>query len=916
MRYRILGALEMWSGADRVAIGNGREQRALAALLLDANKPVSIGRLADLIWDDRPPPAVRRQVSNVLSRLRALLSRCGEPGPEFLAGIGYRIVVAEPDLDASVFDANLARARRFADAGRLPDAAAALRTALDLWRGPLLAGLSGTAVQTAATAWGERRMAAQHTYGEYLLRLDRAEELLPELITVVDAEPLREPLVGQLMLALHRCGRQHDALARYDTVRDRLADELGIDPTPELGRLRQRILTNDPAIAAPSRAPAVPRQLPHPLRHFVGRSPELAALDDLAVDPAGTTVVAIDGVPGIGKTTLAVHWAHRAQDRFPGGTLYADLRGYGPGDPATPSEVLTGFLRALGIPAERIPVDLDERAAVFRSALAGRRVLIVLDNALCAEQVRPLLPGSPGCALVTSRTRLTGLVVTQAAHRLTLDLLTEPEALEFVTGIIGPRRAEPAAIGELIRLCERLPLALRIAAGRVIAHPHVTVADVVAELSDRRLDALSQGGDDRATVRAVFDWSYERLPAAQARLFRCLGLHPGPDLGPHAAAVLAGVEPRRARELLAGLAAVHLVEPIRGGRYRLHDLLRTYAADRADRHDSAAERRHTIDSLLTWYTHTADTCDRLVFPAHHQLPSRPSAPVRPMPITDRTQALAWLDTERVNLVAAFGLAARNDLHQHTFHLVNSSRLLTLRWSWAELLGRQQAGLVAARRIGDRVAEAWFHVVSGKARCMLRQWDEALGDLTRALDLGRDLGDQAVQIGALIQLGLVRCEQERFTDALQHFRDALPLSRGAGSARWEAVIESDLSRVYSGLGCYRDALGHGERGLALCREAGEVNGEAYALHQIARAWQGLGDHRQVIVLCREAVEFARGCGYVAAVLDTLATSLHSTGETADAITCWREAITEADDLGAPHHAVRIRDRLRTLAGHRA
>lgn len=323
----------------------------------------------------------------------------------------------------------------------------------------------------------------------------------------------------------------------------------------------------------------VPRQLPLAIRDFTGRAAHLAALDALLPGDGGTVVIsAVDGAAGIGKTTLALHWAHRVQHQFPDGTLHVNLRGYGPGEPATPDEVLNGFLRALGVPAEAIPADVEAQSALFRSVLAGRRVLVVLDNANSADQVRLLLPGTPGCVVVvTSRDSLTGLVITESAHRMTLDLLTQQEALALVTGIIGPQRAaaEPEAVTELIRLCARLPLALRIAATR-----RSTVADVVAELADEhsRLDVLSQGGDERTALRAVFDWSYQRLDAPHARLFRRLGLHPGPDFSLHAAAAVADLEPAKARAMLDDLARAHMIEWTWGGRYRFHDMLRAYAA--------------------------------------------------------------------------------------------------------------------------------------------------------------------------------------------------------------------------------------------------------------------------------------------------------------------------------------------------
>jgi hypothetical protein len=371
------------------------------------------------------------------------------------------------------------------------------------------------------------------------------------------------------------------------------------------------------------RAVSAPRQLPLVVPDFTGRAEHLAALDALLpnggdVRPGAAVISAVDGTAGIGKTTLAVQWAHRVQHLFPDGTLYANLRGYGPGEPATASEVLDGFLRALGTPAEQMPVGVEAQAALYRSLMVGRQVLIVLDNANSPDQVRPLLPATGRCVvLVTSRDSLTGLVVTEGARRLTLDLLTEAEAFDLVAAVIGRDRvaAEPDAVADLIRWCARLPLALRIAAGRAAVHG--AVYDVVAELADERyrLEVLSRSGDDRAAIRAVFDWSYLRLPYEQARLFRCLGLHPGQEVSLHAAAALADHNLTTASRQLEALVSTHMIERVANGRYRFHDLLRAYAAERAH-DDSAAERDRVMWSVLGWYAHTALAADALVFPGY------------------------------------------------------------------------------------------------------------------------------------------------------------------------------------------------------------------------------------------------------------------------------------------------------------
>jgi tetratricopeptide (TPR) repeat protein len=691
-----------------------------------------------------------------------------------------------------------------------------------------------------------------------------------------------------------------------------------------------------PPAIAPTTPPGpqpwvVPRQLPLTVRDFTGRVEFLTALDALipteaepdrsAIDTTQAVVIsAVDGTAGIGKTTLAVHWAHRVQHRFPDGTLHINLRGYGPGDPATPGEVLDGFLRALGTPAERMPVGVDAQAALYRSLLGGRRMLIVLDNANSADQVRPLLPGASGCmVLVTSRDSLTGLVVTEAAHRLTLDLLAPAEALALVTGIITTERAtaEPAAVADLIRLCARLPLALRIAAGRVAAHPRTTVGEVVAELVDDRdrLDVLSRGDDERTAVRKVFDWSYQRLSAEHARFFRRLGLHPGPDLSVDAAAAVAEVDVAAARGLLDDLASAHLIERTARGRYRFHDLLRAYSADQAHRvdHDEACGR--ALLTLLDWYAHHARICDELVFPANPRLPPQLAPPAtRSAPTPDRTEALAWLQAERANLLATMREATRQGLNRHAIQLADSMRFLYVMGGWDDLLEVDSCGIAVAQDIGDAGAAASFLSRRGDTHIEARSWAVAEADIRQALALSQAIGDDLRHGWALNGLAIMFLTQERFDEAAAHLREALPLSRGVDTGRLEAVLEGNLCQACIGMGRYQKALEHGERSRDLRHRAGDLHGEPYTLHLLARAWQGLGDHRKVIDLCRQAIDVGREVGNlvdtVAAPLNTLAISLHHNGNTEEAIVRWTEAVILFDRYGRPRRAAEVRQRLRS------
>ncbi|RSM34496.1 hypothetical protein DMA12_48060 [Amycolatopsis balhimycina DSM 5908] len=669
----------------------------------------------------------------------------------------------------------------------------------------------------------------------------------------------------------------------------------------------------------------VPRQLPSTVRDFTGRADYLAALDALISEgddaaPSGAVVIsAVDGTAGIGKTTLAVYWAHRTQHHFPDGTLYANLRGYGPGELATPGEVLGGFLSALGVPAERMPPSIEAQAGLYRSLLAERRVLVVLDNAKNAEQVRPLLPASAGSVVVvTSRDSLTGLVVTEGATRLTLDLLSLDEAMALVAGIVGTlhAEAEPDALAELVRLCARLPLALRIAAGRVAAGPQTTVAEVVNELTDDRyrLDVLSRNGDERAAVRAVFDWSYEQLMPVQASLFRRLGLHPGPDFSLHAAAALTDLKLSEVRQQLEGLSTAHLIEPVGGSRYRFHDLLRTYACDQALRFDTNEDRDYAVERFLNWYGDTAYRCDELLYPAHPRTPRTHKCSSHLSPeIKDSAQALAWLEAERANMLPSLQQAVDNELHEQAVHLAQNSRFLSRHGRWVDELRGARLGLVAAERSGDRVAETRFRNWLGEVLITAEKWNEALENLEHALTLAREIPLNRQLANALNGIGLLRCLQGHFEEGLPYLHEALPLSRGIDTGRLEAVIQGNLSSAFTGLGLYKQALEHGERGLILRRRAGDLTGVVYAMHCLARAWQGLGQHQKTISLCREAIADGRAVDYtphaVAEPLDTLGIALNSTGRCADAVKCWREAATLFDGYNRPHRAAEVRARIK-------
>jgi len=682
MEFCLLGPLLVRRGGVVVAVSPGRQRVLLAALLLSGNRVVLVDELAEALWGSSPPPSARVSLQNYVLRLRRCLAGGGVPRILHQPG-GYLISFDAGELDVVRFESLLGAGRQAVRAGSWEVAADRLRAALSLWRGQPLSGVASELLAVREVPrLAELRWQALEARIDADLHLGRHAEVIAELRRLAAAEPLRERLHALLMLALYRDGQQGAALAAYQAARSVLAGELGAEPGPGLRRLQQQVLSADPALAAPGVSggaggpagtgagqwpgPVVPRQLPAAAAHFAGRAGELKVLDGLLERAAGTgdtaVISAITGTAGIGKTALAVRWARQVAGRFPDGQLHVDLRGFGPaGPPVMPGEAIGSFLDGLGVPAERIPAGLEARAGLYRSLLAGKRMLIVLDNARDPAQVRPLLPAWPGClVLVTSRNQLTGLAAADGAHLLTLDVLTEPEARALLERRLGTGRVtgQAAAVTELTRLCARLPLALSIAAARAAACPGLSLTALAAELrgTPARLDALGTG-DAATDVRTVFSWSCQQLTGPGARMFRLLAVHPGPDITAPAAASLSGVPLPQARHALAELASAHLITEHAPGRYAFHDLLRVYAAEQARARESEPERDAAEHRVLDHYLHTAAAAALLLHPDHEPISLNPPQPgVQPEELTSRRQALDWVAAEPHVLLAVISHA--------------------------------------------------------------------------------------------------------------------------------------------------------------------------------------------------------------------------------------------------------------------
>jgi tetratricopeptide (TPR) repeat protein len=685
----------------------------------------------------------------------------------------------------------------------------------------------------------------------------------------------------------------------------------------DLGLLVTRIADAEPElarVAARRQAAArlAPRQLPASVAYFAGRSGALAVLTGLLrqrVNTGGTVVIsAIGGTAGVGKTALAVYWAHQVADRFPDGQLYVNLRGFDPsGQVMAPAEAVRRFLDALQVPPERIPVDLDAQAALYRSEMAGKRMLVVLDNARDTAQVRPLLPGAPTClVVVTSRNQLTGLIAADGAHPITLDLLTDDEARQLLAQRLGADQvaAEPAAVGEIITRCAHLPLALALVAARAAVSPHAGLRLLAEQLRDAEHRWQLLTGDDPTTdVQAVFSWSYQALTPAAARLFRLLGLHPGSDLSAAAAASLAGLPPSTTRPALTELTQASLLVEHTPGRYTLHDLLRAYAADLGDRIDTDQQRHTATYRMLDHYLHTAQTADQLLAPAREPITlTPPAAGVTPQHLADHQQALAWFTVERAVLLAAVEHAATTGFGTHTWQLTGTLRtFLERRGHWHDHAATGRAAVAAAHRLGDPTAQTRAQRNLARAYTLLGRFDDAHTQLSRALELATQTGDQTAQAHTHNTLSYLWDRRGNHSQGLDHARLALTLYRATGHQRGQAHALNNVGWCRARLGDYRQALTACQQALTLFQELGDRDGQAATWDSLGYAHHHLGHHTHALTCYQNALILFRDIGdryHEAAIVTRLGDTHYGTGNHHAARDDWQQALTILNDLNHP------------------
>ncbi|MEV4319488.1 BTAD domain-containing putative transcriptional regulator [Actinocrispum sp. NPDC049592] len=887
MDFRLLGPVEAWRAGRLVDVGHARQKCVLAVLLVEANKVVSADQLMDRVWGERPPQRGRDTLYSYLSRLRRVL-----PANISRRSGGYVLAVEQDEVDLHVYRDLVARARAAGD----PEQARVLfAAALDLWRGEALATLDTPWLVDVRRELQDDRWAVQLDHIDAVLDCGGHTGLLPALAGFVEQHPHDERLAGQYMLALYRCGRQADALDHYQRTRTGLVEELGTEPSPPLQRLYQEIVANDPRLSGRVAAHSVPRQLPAAPRSFIGRADELKALS-AAMDAGATVAIsAIGGAGGIGKTWLALHWAHQHLDRFPDGQLFVNLRGFDPSnEPMSPAVALRGFVEALG--ADSVPMDLDALAALYRSLINDRKVLVVLDNARDSNQVTPLLPGSPSCGvLITSRRRLAGLVTTHGAQSVSLDTLDLDSSKQLLGARLGSERisAEPAEVADILRHCAGLPLAVGMVAARATLSPDLPLALLAHELQDHaaRLDALNPGESD---LRAVFSTSCQALSSAAMTTFGLLGLAPGPDCGLAGISALIG---RPAGLIMRELEDAHLVTQAVPGRYRMHDLVRLYASELGD--------PLAVDRLVDFYLRTAYAGDRLLAPQRDVM----DIPFATQPFVDEAEVLAWFDVEHPCVMAAqqfaFGRGNYAVVPQLAWAMDN---YLWRRGRWLDQLTTWQLGLAAAEQLGDTQMCAKAHRILGATFTRAEQFADAVSHLTQALTLVTEPLEQA---GVQNYLAETWERQGELGRALEHAENALRLYETLDKPLRQADALNSVGFLEARLGRYEQARLHCEAALSLYGNGSRYPGAPGALDSLGYIARHAGNPTQALDYYKQAQTLFHDIGNTYEEANTLANlgdTYTTLGDHVAARQARREAIALYQAQGRTMEAERLQREL--------
>jgi len=954
--FGLLGPVSVTVDGAPVPLSAARQRTLLAALLLKAGHAVDSEDLADQIWDDEPPAAAASTLRSHVLRLRRAL------GPVVGERIrtrppGYLIELqGEAELDLLQFGVLRRRAQEAAARRDWAAAATYLREALGLWRGPALDDVpAGRLRDRELPSLQEGWIQAHERLARADLELGRPDEVL-ELIMRVQAEhPYREQLSCLLMRAQVATGRTAEALAEYARLRRTLVADLGVEPGEQSRALQAAILASSPIPDWPGEGPAgstghagstaaplasstpftpftpptlhrpTPHQLPGTPRHFVGRTAHLRALTEMvdSATPGATVIAAIGGLAGTGKTALALHWAWQMADRFPDGQLYVNLRGFDPSlTPVAPAEAVRGFLDALGVGPAHLPVSLQAQVALYRSLLADKRVLVVLDNARDDEHVRLLLPGGPLClVVVTSRTQLTGLAAAEGAQLRTLGPLTADESRELLARHLGRARtsAQPAAVEELISRCAGLALATSIVAARAAAYPQHSLTAAAAQLRDAcgRLDVL-ETGDPATDPRSVFSWSYRHLSEPAARLFRLLGVHPGPDISLPAAASLAGVPLREARSAMAELARAHLVTEHVPGRFESHDLVRAYAQELAEEADTKEDRHAAVHRYMDHYLHALHHSTGLLDRPMSNIHPAPPCPgvTLDQPGTD-VEALEWCDVSQRVLMAVVDASVQTGFDTYTWQLAGLLAVFfDQRGRWQNMADAQQTALLAAERLGDRFAQARAHRILGYAHGRMGNYETAEEHLLAAVAIFETFAFKGSMSQSRQGLAWVLEMQGKYQEALAQAELSLALMETSPAMSDRASSLNVVGRCHARLGDYQDGISECRQALDLFKQTDNAMGRAETCYSLGLAYQWSGDQAAALGMFREALDLFYRFGdrhYIGESLTGMADAHAALGDRAAAVDLWRRALAILADIRHPD-AERVRESLREAQSH--
>jgi DNA-binding SARP family transcriptional activator len=899
MEFVILGRTALINDGVQVQLGAAKERGMLSLLLLHAGEPVKVETLVECLWQGRPRGDRRQIIYSLVSRLRAVFAQLDMPEALELVrpANAYRLHVNPLTVDFHLFGSLVSRSRSQIRDQRYAAAATTLQEALELWRGEPIADVRGTRAAALRGRLYDEFLTARRMLAETLLKAGRAEAAVDLLESLIHDQDLDDTLARLWITALHAVGRSDEARRYFSAFRPRFRKSNHAEPDIDL----VTIMSGPTTAPAPDR----PHQLPNGIKHFTGRAEVLQELDALTASAESPgNVVVIAGMPGVGKTALALHWAQRHLDRFPDGQLHADLGAYSSATPVDPHAVLARFLVALGVPAAAVPPKTDQRQDLFNRLLDGRRTLVILDDVANSAQAQPLIPVAPGClTLITSRRRLGHLSVKFTAPTITAPPLSTEDSSVLLVRLIGSLRAgrEPEGLRELVQAAHGLPLALRIIGEQVSERPRASISDLADELRTHLLDPTSD--DDQASLESVFSWSYRKLTPELATLFRRLAAHPGTSFSVEAAAAMAGAEPEITKTRLDALAKVHLVRHDTSRYYRFHDLLRVYAKNRATAEDGPVATTATLVRVLEWYLFSAANATALLCPELAPVNDLPQPGDRPaMRFTREADALRWYERERDNLASSTRSAAEHGFHRLAWQIQGSSYSVAFRSGRLDgLLELSELAVIAARSDGHSIAEINHLLNVGAVHLAERRYPQAQDAATAALHLALDTNQQEYEAICSHALATAFLETDRTKDAERLYARALDLCRRASDRTGEAASLHRLGDVHRRRGAFDLAVTSYLQALELLQRMGAIGNQGRTHNRLADVYAAIGDTASAAHHCEQTLatyELTRDERARCGALTIRADIRRRSALPAEAVEDARQAVAIATEMGDP------------------